>query len=226
MLARPCSTVTALLVDRNRAAVAATLALFAWVSVKLWQRPRGGVAAPPLVLSDEPLQEPLDAPQEVTLRRGDRDFHVRFTHRYAVSAEVLSATTYDLVWTNDLFDVDLGLIWGDHVPALKSRYVFHQDARWLFWRTNSPVSAEDRLDVTRHIGNEHLIPAEGRANLNRAIRSARPGDTVRIEGYLVEIRDGAGQLLSQSSTSRTDTGGGACEIVWVTRFQRNDRVWE
>ena len=63
----------------------------------------------------------------------------------------------------------------------------------------------------------HLVPS-GPAVMS-AMARARKGDVVRLNGYLVDIRadDGASW---RTSMNRRDTGGGACEIVWVTAFEQ------
>ncbi|MES2638363.1 MAG: hypothetical protein V4850_02745 [Myxococcota bacterium] len=188
--------------------------------------PRGGRAAVPRSLGEEPTQEALDTPVPVTVRRGDRTFFVIKTHRFALTGQVLSAHAYDWVWTNDFFDVDLGLAWGDQVARLTEAYSFYQDARFLFWRSSGPVSAGERDYITTHVGNVHTIPAEGKPHVGRALRSVREGDLVSLEGFLVVIQDAGTNELARSSTVRTDTGGGACEVMWVDRLQVDDTVWE
>jgi hypothetical protein len=49
---------------------------------------------------------------------------------------------------------------------------------------------------------------------------------VSLEGYLVEIQDAGTNVLATSSTVRTDTGNGACEVMWVDRVQINETLWE
>ena len=96
--------------------------------------------------------------------------------------------------------------------------------RWLFWRTDGPVSDAERLEVTRHISNNHLIPSETSKHLARAFRMLRQGDDVRITGSLVRITGPSG-LLVTSSTVRDDTGDGACEVVWVDELQVGSRIY-
>lgn len=188
--------------------------------------PRGGRAAAPLVLGEEPRQEELDKPVPVTVHRGDRTFFVIKTHRYSLTAQVLSAHAYDWVWTNQFYDVDLGVAWGDEVRRLTEAYTFYQDARFLFWRSDGPVADDERAYLTAHVGNVHTLPAEGKPHIGRALRSAREGDRVSLEGYLVVIQDAGTNELARSSTVRTDTGGGACEVMWVDRVQIDGTVWE
>lgn len=186
---------------------------------------RGGLPAPPPDPTREPTQAELSPPEDIPVRRGDRDFVIRKTHRYSIAAKVVSATTYDLAWTNDFFDVDLGVVWGSRLAELEERLEFYQDHRWLFWRSSAPVSAEDRAHIEAHVANQHLIPADGKPLLAAAIRSVEAGELVEIEGALVEIRDPAGTVLTRSSTARDDTGGGACEIVWVERLRIGEEEW-
>lgn len=191
---------------------------FVWVRGVPW----GGVDAPPLVLGPEPEQEELPEPWPVRVQRDGRPYLLLRTHRFAVTGKVLSATEYDWVWTNPLYDVDLGLAWGDRVAELEERFDFHQNGRWLFWRTAEALSEADRRYLTSHVGNLHLIPAEGALSVDRALRRVGVGDLVRIEGYLVTIQDAGTNELARSSTRRDDTGDGACEIVWVDRLQVNE----
>jgi hypothetical protein len=191
----------------------------------LYRRPHSQEAEAPVDVSAEPLQEAVDPPLVETVERGGHKFTLEKFFRYQVSGEVVSATSYDLTWTNDFFDVDLGLVWGPQLADLKHRYHFFQDGRWLFWRADGPVSDADRDYVTSHSGNEHLIPAEGNANLSKAIRWIRPKDRVRVSGYLVRIKDERGKVVALSSTSRHDTGGGACEIVWVDEVQIGEALY-
>ena len=198
---------------------------FALVLVSLWRWPRGGEAAPELALGEEPTQWELADAEDVPIERDGVAYTLVKTHRYRVVGEVLSSATYRVFFANDLYDVDLALAWGPEVEELKARFSFRQDARWLFWQSDTPVSDEERRWVTTHTGNQHLIPAEGRAELDKAIRWAEEGDLVAIEGWLVQIRGPDSRTLARSSTRRDDSGNGACEIVLVESFQNGGTVW-
>jgi hypothetical protein len=206
--------------------VAGAVLILAWAGWRFalpiaWSAGTGA----PIDLAAEPEQTPIDPPERVQVTRGDKVFTVEKTHRYVVSGEVLSATAYDVAWTNELFDVDVGLLWGPRREEFKRRFTFFQMGRWLFWRSDQPVAEELRAEVTRHLSNNHLIPAEGRRHLRSAVRWASRGDRVRIEGALVRVLDADGAVLTRSSTSRDDTGDGACEIIWVDSLQINGRVY-
>ena len=206
--------------------VAVCVALLAWAGWRfvlpiLWSSGH----APPIELAADPVQTALEPVERISVTRGDRHFIIEKTHRYEVVGEVLSATAYDLAWTNDFFDVDVGLLWGPERESFKSKYRFSQMGRWLFWRSEGPVSDAERLEINRHISNNHLIPAEGRKHLSSAVRWVSKGDQVKIVGALVRVLDEAGLPLVQSSLTRDDSGDGACEVVWVDSLQINGRVY-
>jgi hypothetical protein len=209
----------------NRAGVFLVVVVLLLAGGWLLRRPRGAVRGAPVDVAIEPLQEPVDPPEVADVERRGHHFSLEKFFRYEIAGEVVSASEYDLTWTNDFFDVDVGLVWGPRLSELKERYSFFQMGRWLFWRSKGPVSGEERDYITAHMGNQHLIPAEGHANVARAIKWIRGGDHVHLRGYLVRIRDENGHQVAVSSTSRHDTGDGACEIVWVDEVQIGTSVY-
>ena len=136
--------------------------------------------------------------------------------RFDVDARVLSRKDYRFGRYARFCPVDLALGWGDMardevVEALQIR----QDNRFYFWRTREfPIP---RRDIETQSANMHLVPATPEALA--ALRGVRKGHRVRIGGYLVNVRHENGERW-KTSTSREDTGAGACEIIFVTRLER------
>ena len=58
----------------------------------------------------------------------------------------------------------------------------------------------------------HMIPAT--ASVENSIMQLREGDVIVLQGYLVDVDHESGWMW-RTSMSRTDTGAGACEIVYV-----------
>lgn len=54
--------------------------------------------------------------------------------------------------------------------------------------------------------------------MQAALKSAEIGDQVRFRGMLARYSH-AGGFQRGSSTTRTDTGNGACETVYLTSFE-------
>jgi hypothetical protein len=58
----------------------------------------------------------------------------------------------------------------------------------------------------------HMIPAN--AFVRRQLLAARVGQVIHLRGQLVRA-EGRDQWKWASSTSRQDSGDGACEVIWV-----------
>ena len=192
---------------------------------QIYMRPRAVASSQAVDISGEPRQTALPSPEVVPVEVDGKSYLIEKHQGYEICGEVLSVETYNLAFRSEFFDVDLGLVWGPRVADLKQKYTFNQGGRWLFWSSKDPVSDDERRYITAHISNNHLIPAEGRRNLFKAVRWPGRGDKVRIAGYLVTIKNLSGGVAVASSTSRDDTGAGACEVVWVDEIQINGKIY-
>ena len=80
---------------------------------------------------------------------------------------------------------------------------------WFEYRLPPPISKEE---IISHSTNVHVIPAT--PEIAAQCKSLRDGTLVHLTGDLVEATaPGFGSW--KSSLSRTDTGNGACELMWV-----------
>ncbi|MGE5254630.1 MAG: hypothetical protein ACM3N7_11745 [Planctomycetaceae bacterium] len=192
---------------------------------QIYMRPGAVGRGEEIDVRGEPRQTALPSPEMIQVEFDGKSYLLEKHHRYEIAGEVLSIETYRLSFRSEFFDVDLGLIWGPRLEDLKQRYKFDQAGRWLIWRSNGQVSDSERRHITSHISNNHLIPADGRRNLLKALHWPGRGDRVRIAGYLVNIKDLSGRVLVASSTSRDDTGAGACEVIWVEEIQINGKIY-
>lgn len=183
-----------------------SLALCAWGGLSAWSdRPMDrpdGVLAP-----GEPLQTPLsEVPRLV--RPG---YRIEALVRFEVEARVLGREIYRLDRGADLVPVDLALGWGPMSDSAILRTIdITQSSRFYYWRTaHAPIPREA---IAGHSANMHLIPSD--AATDRRLRGVRVGEVVHLQGYLVQIMAIDGWRW-RSSLTRTDTGNGACELIWV-----------
>ena len=165
---------------------------------------------------DEPLQTVVPA--------GMSDFELsEFIFKplagFSVDARVLSRKDY--TGTNNASRVsrtDLALGWkvmsrDDILAQIK----ISQSGRWAFWRAKKLPITED--DINFNFANMHLIPSS-RA-IAKKINQVKKDDRVRIDGWLIEIHERkTSRVTWRSSVSRTDTGDGACELVYVCNIIR------
>ncbi|MBZ5591951.1 MAG: hypothetical protein LAP39_06925 [Acidobacteriia bacterium] len=134
---------------------------------------------------------------------------------FRLRARVLHTEPYWFDRGADLSPVDLALGWGRMSDqSVVDELEFWQGQRWYrYWARKSkfPLPADE---MTSHSANMHMIPATPK--VKDVLRSVRTGKLVQLNGYLVEARGPDGSAW-RSSLSRTDTGAGACELVWVDK---------
>jgi hypothetical protein len=137
---------------------------------------------------------------------------------FSLQARVLSREDYALGTEADYSPVDLALGWGPMAdPAIDERLTISQSGRWYHYRWDAGGPPLPLPDIVTHSANMHLVPAD--ANVADALDEVRRGDVVRLHGWLIRIeRDGGWRW--QSSLTRGDSGGGACELVYVCAVER------
>jgi len=105
---------------------------------------------------------------------------------------------------------DVCVVWGDAVTSGAYRKVtFTSSFSWS--RNFTPPFNPEKAS------NNHLIPAT--AAIDRQIRAIHVGDQIRLTGFLVDYtvtKDGQEIFTRRTSLTRSDTGNGACEILYVT----------
>lgn len=130
----------------------------------------------------------------------------------SMEARVLSRENYSLGREADFSPTDLALGWG-HMrdDAVLARLDISQSGRWYHyrWQGDPPLPLDE---IIRSSANMHMVPADERVAAQ--LHQIRPDDSVRIDGWLVRI-DAKDGWHWKSSLSRDDSGGGACELVYV-----------
>jgi len=178
----------------------------------LWLRAPRHVAHAPGVLAPEiPRQEPVDGSVEA-LRKGD--IVIRPLARFSLSARVLSRADYSWDRESSLAPIDLALGWGRMSDsAVLDKMDISQSSRFYHWYVSAfPIPEREIIDSS---ANMHLAPAD--AAVERDLRRTRAGDVVSFDGYLIEAKWPDGYRWV-SSLTRSDSGPGACELVWVEHF--------
>jgi hypothetical protein len=134
---------------------------------------------------------------------------------FRIEARVLASETYRSDREADLSPVDLALGWGAMSDsAVLDKIRINQSGRFYYWHVDEfPIP---RQEIEQSSANMHMIPADGM--IERRLKAVRPGQTVRIDGWLVEARSSDGWRW-RSSLTRNDTGAGACEVIFVRDLQ-------
>jgi len=182
----------------------------------LWWWQGRPLTHPPGILA--PL-EPVQTEPESSASWTFHEHKITPLAHFELRARVLSTERYRFDRAAQLSPVDFALGWG---PMSDSRileaFTIEQRDRWYFWRSgNMPISA---TEVISHSANMHMIPAN--ASVARRLLAVRAGQLVELHGQLIRA-DGKDGWHWVSSLSRTDTGDGSCEVVWVESARATDR---
>jgi hypothetical protein len=131
---------------------------------------------------------------------------------YTIEAKILSKTRYRFAANSDLMPWDFALGWGpmSHEEVLAKLRISQSDRFYFYSWTGAPPIPADQMISTA--SNNHLIPSSGA--VLRTLNNARAGQAIRISGRLVDFTTAAGGH-AHTSLTRTDTGAGACEIIYV-----------
>jgi len=133
---------------------------------------------------------------------------------FAVEGRVLATERYRMGREADLSPVDFALGWGPMSDsAVLDQLQISQGGRFYFYRWQNPPPLNPAVMAT-HSANMHMIASSD--TVRDQLVDVRPGQVVRLEGFLVRVAARDGWHWS-SSTTRNDTGAGACELVWVKR---------
>jgi hypothetical protein len=146
---------------------------------------------------------------------------------YQIQALVVHRMDYRLfsIYNSDsVFPVDLCLIWGDNLEnkSYQNKYLsFSQDSRFCFYKWRGETSINPDL-----ISNNHLIANDSK--ILSVVNKIKAGDQVSISGYLVNVEANKVGKVSdydpnsfslKSSLTRTDSGAGACEIIYINNIE-------
>lgn len=132
---------------------------------------------------------------------------------FSIAARVLSREDYLLDTEADYSPTDLALGWGPMSrPEVYLALDISQSNRWYqyAWDSGGPPIPEDQ--IVRSSANMHMIPAS--PEVARALAAVGAGQNIRLDGWLVNIERDDGWRW-QSSLTRDDSGGGACELIYV-----------
>ena len=171
-------------------------------------------------LQDEPKQSPVQQPP-FTVSYSGVQYTVEPQYDYDLYGLVVSYRHHDgdtmlhKLWNDHLNTADICVLWGD---TAKSPLLNKLD----FWNGQFTCNVKTRdseawasFNLTE-LANNHLITADD--YLRDKINDIRVGDQIRIKGRLSAYGSDKGGKRG-TSTTRTDTGNGACETIYVDDFQ-------
>ncbi len=170
----------------------------------------------------DPVQTETEGSENFTLDGYNIDIY--YLYEYDIEGLVVSTNRH--YWfgiDNELSPVDAAIAWGP-AAELNNKVDFHwgQTGRYYHFRVSGDDMniIGDLSEISCSSSNNHLVPSDSKTRSQ--VKKIRTGDHIKIKGYLVNI-DGLDEdgksFYWDSSTTRDDTGDGACELIYVTDVQ-------
>ncbi len=171
----------------------------------------------------QPPRQAKTRVKEFDVEAGAQRYRIKPLYAYELDGMVVSMShahsftdIYHAEWQDFLNLKDICVIWGENVRSAVYREMDFSNTTWTCW-ASWPNGTVRRRFSDDELSNNHLLA--DRPEVQRAILDARPGDQVRLRGYLAEYRNPANGFFRGTSVTRSDRGQGACETVYVDRFE-------
>lgn len=196
-------------------------ASFVWLLISFWNRNAlpGSIDYLPQLLN-EPVQEatnkrPFDVSYEDVLYQVEPQFE------YELYGMVVSYRHHDgdsrmHMRSNDHLNMlDVCVIWGDNTANPYLNKIDFWNGIFTCNVKTRDQAAWDAFDMYQ-LSNNHLISDDD--FIRDQVKDIHIGDQIRVSGYLASYGSAGGGKRG-TSTTRLDTGDGACETLFVERFE-------
>jgi len=174
------------------------------------------------------VSDARDEPQQTAARKdafnvvfNNVDYLVEPEYAYDITGMIVSYRHHDnnsrmhQLANDHLNMLDVCVVWGDNtMGAQLDKLDFWNGVFTCNVQTRDNV-AWDSFDMNQ-LSNNHLI--SDNENVRDRVKDIQIGDQIRVRGYLAGYSS-TGVGKRGTSTTRTDTGDGACETIFVERFE-------
>jgi len=201
----------------NRVLIAVS---FIWLLVSFWNRNElpGNIDYVP-ELDNEPLQK-ATREKSFDLNFNGVDYRIEPEYEYDITGMIVSYRHHDNNsrmhrLSNDHINMlDVCVIWGDNPGNERLHKINFWNGIFTCNVKTRDQQAWDAFSMDQ-LSNNHLISDD--EFVRKQVRKIRVGDQIRVRGFLAGYSSGGGSKRG-TSTTRTDTGDGACETIYVEQF--------
>jgi hypothetical protein len=193
---------------------------FLWLLVSFWNRND-------LPGNIEYVSEIANEPEQTTTREkpfyatvNDVEYLIEPEYAYDLTGMIVSYRQHEgnsrmHLQANDHLNVaDVCVVWGDNTRSQLQELDFWNGIFTCNVFTRD-MQAWESFEMDQ-LSNNHLISDDD--FIRRQVRKVQIGDQIRVRGYLASYSNPDGGKRG-TSTTRTDTGDGACETVFVESFK-------
>lgn len=178
--------------------------------------PETGAILP--VLSQDPIQEKIEHPKSFTHEYKETKYTIDPLYDYELWGLVVSHNDIsefsDIYHDEDSFDTkDLCVIWGENLKNNDYQNIDFKSGSWTCY-VHYPAGVSFS---SSHLSNNHLITDS--ENIREKISDISRGDQIHMKGKLVNYGVSKNSWKRNTSTTRTDTGNTACEVIFVEEIK-------
>ena len=148
------------------------------------------------------------------------EYRVEPEYEYDITGMVVSYRHHDEEYSrmhrlaqDHLNMLDVCVVWGDNTRSMLHKIDFWNGLFTCNAQTRDRAAWES-FDMEQ-LSNNHLLSDD--EFIRDRVRDVRIGDQIRVRGYLASYTGPAGKR--GTSTTRTDSGDGACETVFIEQFE-------
>lgn len=171
-------------------------------------------------IANEPSQKATKKPAfDVTYE--DVSYHVAPEFEYDIVGMIVSYRHHDnnsrmhRLSNDHLNMLDVCVVWGENTQTAQLDKLDFWNGIFTCNFQTRDQAAWDSFDVNK-ISNNHLISDDD--YVRDQVRDIKIGDQIRVQGYLASYAS-PNVGPRGTSTTRTDTGDGACETIYIERFE-------
>jgi hypothetical protein len=177
----------------------------------------------------DPVQEPCASTEAFQRKITNGSVTMAPVAAYRIAGTVMSKRKYTHGWGSEVAPFDLAIVWGmlTYPQVQKQLSIKHDSLRMAYFRIKGKDLPVDMEYAASHGSNNHIIPASD-AIFRAVDRHVKVHDKIVLEGYLVNVegRNTEQRISMKTSLTREDEGRGACEIIYVTRVQVENKIYE
>lgn len=175
---------------------------------------------------EEPIQHDLKNADPIMFQDGKFNLIYQPVADYSITARILSKKRYSGDWSAQVAKYDFAFGWGKMSnPELTKDISISQSMRFYFYRAKPECTLTMRY-IARHSANNHLIPANNA--VKKALASLNKEDIARFDGKLIKLTGWYDKrtVTWGTSTTRNDTGNGACELIYVEKVFHDGKIYQ
>ncbi len=194
---------------------------FVWLLVSFWNRNDlpGNIDYVPAI-ADEPSQS-ATSKRPFDVAYAGVQYHVAPEFAYDIVGMIVSYRHHDnnsrmhRLANDHLNMLDVCVVWGNNTAGAQLRKLDFWNGIFTCNVKTRDQAAWESFDMNQ-LSNNHLISDDD--YVRDQVQDVKIGDQIHVRGYLASYGTEEGGTRG-TSTTRTDTGNGACETIYVERFE-------